>query len=87
MIKAKITGKGQITVPKEVREKLEVGYGDYITFDISGKEVTVKPLKKINLTNLYGTLPATRPYKNKEETRREVTETLTSYSRDNKEDE
>jgi antitoxin PrlF len=29
---AKVTSKGQITVPKAVRERLDVGPGDYLVF-------------------------------------------------------
>jgi antitoxin PrlF len=62
MIKAKITSKGQITIPKEVREKLSAETGDYVVFDISGEAVKLVPFKSKQLSDLYATLPATRPY-------------------------
>ena len=36
-----ITSKGQTTVPKEVREALDVGPGDKITWEINGGRVSV----------------------------------------------
>jgi AbrB family looped-hinge helix DNA binding protein len=88
VIKSKISGKGQITVPKEVREKLDVGYGDYIIFDTSGEDVVVRSYKKVRLTDLYGSLPATRPYPGNDEIRREVAETRSQagYHQEKKQD-
>lgn len=36
-----ITSKGQTTVPKEVRDALDVGPGDKITWEVSGGRVSV----------------------------------------------
>lgn len=38
---AKMTSKGQITVPKAVREKLDLGPGDKVLFVQRGNEVVV----------------------------------------------
>lgn len=47
MAEATITSKGQITVPKEVREALRVDAGDRLEFVISERgEVSVRPLRK-----------------------------------------
>ena len=43
---AKITSKGQITVPKKVRRALGVEPGDSLLFEHHGDEVVVKPIKK-----------------------------------------
>lgn len=40
--KAKITSKGQITVPAEIREALGVGKGDMLVFETQAEYVTVK---------------------------------------------
>lgn len=40
---AKITSKGQITVPHEVRRALGVGVGDSLVFEESGGEMRVIP--------------------------------------------
>lgn len=42
---AKITSKGQITVPREVRQALGVKPGDKIVFEQNGKEVSVRPVR------------------------------------------
>lgn len=36
-----ITSKGQTTVPKEVRDALDVGPGDKLTWDIQGGKVVL----------------------------------------------
>ena len=38
---SKITSKGQTTVPKEVREALDVGPGDKLTWEVSGGKVAI----------------------------------------------
>ncbi len=43
---AKITSKGQITVPMKIREQLGVKVGDKIVFDRNDKdEITVRPAR------------------------------------------
>ncbi len=42
---ARITSKGQITVPKAVRERLGAKEGDTLFFSIAGDEVTVRRIK------------------------------------------
>lgn len=40
---ARITSKGQITIPKDIREKIRVHAGDYILFQlIKGKKVEME---------------------------------------------
>ena len=36
-----ITSKGQTTVPKEVRDVLDIGPGDRITWEVNGRRVSV----------------------------------------------
>ena len=40
--RAKITSKGQVTVPAEIRAALGVGVGDYIAFETKPEYVTVE---------------------------------------------
>lgn len=43
---AKITSKGQITIPKAVRSRMAVGAGDRLAFEFDGKGVLrVSPLR------------------------------------------
>jgi AbrB family looped-hinge helix DNA binding protein len=42
---AKITSKGQITVPNDVRRALGVGAGDRLVFEERGGEMRVTPIR------------------------------------------
>jgi AbrB family looped-hinge helix DNA binding protein len=44
MEKVKITSKGQITLPKRLRDKLKVGEGDYLEAFLRGNELIFRPL-------------------------------------------
>ena len=50
---AKITSKGQITVPREVRQALGVNPGDKIVFEQKGKEVSVRPVRSKSVFAKY----------------------------------
>ena len=47
-LKAKVTSKGQLTIPKEVRRALGVREGDSLVFDMDddGEEVRVRVARK-----------------------------------------
>ncbi len=42
---ARITSKGQITVPHEIRRALGVGAGDKLLFEQDGSDVRVRPVR------------------------------------------
>jgi len=46
-VTAKITSKGQITLPKEVRRALNVKVGEIIAFEKRGRDVVVKSVKTL----------------------------------------
>ena len=51
-----MTSKGQITIPKEIRDLLELHSGDRLEFTFEkGGQLVVTPLKK-NVDDLYGKL-------------------------------
>lgn len=73
MLRAKITSKGQITIPVAVRRILNLQPGDELLFDLGpGGEVKVRAFKRRRLTELYASLPAAKKYPGKEKMREEV---------------
>lgn len=42
----RLTKKGQVTIPKQVRDFLEIEEGDKVLFEIRGKDVYLVPIKK-----------------------------------------
>ena len=63
---ARVTTKGQVTIPVAVRKALDIEEGDDVLFELAeGGEGRIKVVKRARLTDLYGALPATRPYPGK----------------------
>jgi AbrB family looped-hinge helix DNA binding protein len=50
-----VTSKGQITIPKSVRNKLNLKTGDKVDFKISGKDVILVPVSK-SVEEVFGIL-------------------------------
>jgi len=50
---AKITSKGQITVPREVRRALGVRAGDRLLFESVGQDVRVRAIRTKSLFSKY----------------------------------
>jgi antitoxin PrlF len=50
---AKLTSKGQITVPREVRRILGVRAGDKLVFESDGKGIRVRPLRSESTFSKY----------------------------------
>jgi AbrB family looped-hinge helix DNA binding protein len=72
MWQAKVTLKGQVTIPMAVRTALAIHEGDSVLFAVEGDQAILRPLKRKPLPELYGALPATRPYPGLETVRQEV---------------
>jgi AbrB family looped-hinge helix DNA binding protein len=53
---AKITSKGQITVPKVIRDELGVSPGDRLDFTFVDGQVVVTPVRRRRLPELFGVL-------------------------------
>lgn len=45
--KAKVTIKGQVTIPKKIREKLNIQPSDFVLFVWKGNEVVIKPARTL----------------------------------------
>lgn len=50
---ARITSKGQITIPREVRRALGVRAGDRLLFESDGKGVRVRPVRNKSAFSKY----------------------------------
>ena len=55
-IRAKITSKGQVTIPREVRDELSADAGDHILFVIDEGTIRVRP-ERYTLESIRGSLP------------------------------
>jgi AbrB family looped-hinge helix DNA binding protein len=74
-VRAVVTSKGQITIPKPVRDALGIGESDQVEFEVRGKRATMKPVER-NFFRWYGSVKARNRPENfkkiREETAREV---------------
>jgi len=50
---AKVTFKGQITIPKTVREALNIVEGDSVMLKIEGDHAILRPIKKKPLLEFF----------------------------------
>lgn len=55
-----------------MRRKFDLVAGDEVLFSVQGSEVRLVPVKRRKLSELYGALPATRPFIGRDAIRREV---------------
>jgi AbrB family looped-hinge helix DNA binding protein len=70
--RTRITSKGQVTVPIEVRRKLDLQPGDELVFEVRDGQLYAKGLKRRKLSELRGALQATRPFPGRDSTREEA---------------
>ncbi len=54
---ATLTSKGQVTVPKEVRDALGAVQGDHLVFEIDGERALVRKAPRESLTALFRRQP------------------------------
>ena len=71
-----VTAKGQITIPKAIREAVGIAEGDHLLLVVEEKHVLLIPMPQRPLHELFGALPATRPYPGTEAIRRQLHEDL-----------
>ena len=49
MLTSKITSKGQVTIPKPIREALQANVGDVIVYEIKGNAVMVRKARAFDV--------------------------------------
>jgi antitoxin PrlF len=60
MALARVTSKGQITVPKAVRERLGIQPGDALDFHFQGGRLAVQAVRRRQLAEFRGIFPVSR---------------------------
>ena len=56
MPEARVTSKGQVTIPKAVRERLRIEEGDTLTFDVQEDGTVALKARNRPVTTLFGLL-------------------------------
>lgn len=69
---AKVSSKGQVTIPKRIRDKLDIQEQDRLLFSIESGRLVVIPVHHRPLSELHGALPATRSYPGHDEIREKL---------------
>ena len=60
-VRAVVTSKGQITIPKPVRDALGIGESDVVEFEVRGKRASMKPVEGGFLRWYRSMKPRSRP--------------------------
>ena len=55
-VRARLTSKGQITLPIELRRRFDLQAGDEVEFEMSEQTAKVRPVKRRSLSELAGIL-------------------------------
>lgn len=61
LMSGKMTSKGQITIPKELRELLSLNEGDQLRFLMEKDEIKIEPVKKNLLSHVIGRVVVSEP--------------------------
>ncbi len=62
IVRARVTSKGQVTLPIELRRKYGIATGDDIEFRMDESGAVMVPLRKRSLTEFYGALKSKKPF-------------------------
>lgn len=74
---SRVSSKGQVTIPTDVRKALDIEQGDDLIFEVSPDQTArLRVVKRQRLSDLYGALRATRPFPGKEAIRQQVGKAL-----------
>lgn len=69
---ATVTSKGQITIPKAIRQALGIKEKDRLLFFVEDDRLVLIPLRHRPLSELFAALPATRSYPGHQAVREEI---------------
>lgn len=70
---SRVTSKGQVTIPADIRKALKIERGDDLLFEVASDQAArLQVVKRQRLSDLQGALRATRPFSGKEAVREEV---------------
>lgn len=72
MVKARLSSKGQLTIPVEIRRRYDLKTGDEVQFVAEERGAYLIPLKRKSLMALYGALRVDKPWPGKERAREMV---------------
>lgn len=67
MSRSRITSKGQITIPKEVRERLGLEAGDALEFRFEGDRLEAVPIRRRSIADFRGRFSVPRAFSLREE--------------------
>jgi antitoxin PrlF len=77
MSTTRVTSKGQVTLPADIRKELAIERGDDLVFELApDRTMRVRVVKRKRLSDFYGALPAPRPFSGKEAIREEAGQAL-----------
>ena len=69
MVRARLTSKGQLTIPIEIRKRYGLEAGDEVEFVAEEKGTYLLPIKKKSLMDLYGSIRVDKPWPGMERAR------------------
>lgn len=72
MVRARLTSKGQITLPVELRRRYDLQAGDDVEFVMEEKEARLRPVKRRKASDFYGVFEWNGPAVSKRDAREAV---------------
>ncbi len=69
MVRARLTSKGQLTVPVEIRRRYGLDTGDEVEFIAEDRGAYLVPLKRKKLGELYGAIPVKKRWPGRDRAR------------------
>ena len=62
MVRARLSSKGQVTIPVGIRRRYDLQTGDEVQFIAEERGTYLVPLKRKSLMDLYGVVKTDRPW-------------------------